>query len=206
MKARTFAIGSAAAVLALVGGTFAWTVARSGGDLADCLGGQVAGGAIGGPFELVDEAGATVTSEEVLTEPTLLYFGYTFCPDVCPLDTARNATALDLLAERGIEAQGVFVTVDPTRDTPEVLADFTDSFHPDIRGLSGTTEQVDAAAKAYKVYYQLHDDEDPDYYLVDHSNFTYLVLPERGFVDFFRADASPDAVAERTACVVDAVN
>lgn len=202
MKARTIAAGSAVLIIAILGGTYALTLRGSEG-LAACTAGAVAGGEIGGPFELVNEAGETVTDTDVITEPTLVYFGYTFCPDVCPLDTMRNGQALDILAERDVDAKGLFISVDPARDTPEVLASFTDNFHSDMEGLTGSPEQVDAAAKEYRVLYEAQTDEDPDYYLVDHTVFTYLMLPETGFIDFFDRDATPTQIADTVQCVVE---
>lgn len=163
---------------------------------------RVAGATIGGPFTLVDETGRTVTDRDVITKPSLVYFGYTFCPDVCPTDSARNAEALDLIQSRGIDAQAVFISIDPERDTPERVAEFTDIFHPDMIGLTGTPEQVAAASKAYKTYFAKQDTGD-EYYLMDHSTFTYLVLPDRGFVDFFRRDTTPEQIADTVACFAD---
>ena len=160
----------------------------------------MAGGDIGGPFTLVSETGETVTDADVITEPTLLYFGYTFCPDVCPLDSARNAQAIDILRETdGIAARPVFISFDPDRDTPEVVAAFTDNFSDDMLGLTGTQEQVAAAARAYRVFYDKQGD-DPEYYTMNHSTFSYIVLPRVGFVDFVNRDDPPEAVAERMAC------
>ena len=163
-------------------------------------------GSIGGPFTLVSETGETVTEQEVITRPTLVYFGYTFCPDVCPLDTVRNAEAADVLEAEGVDIQTVFITVDPNRDTPEVLASFTDIVHEDMIGLTGPQEQPHAAAQAYRVYYNSHDDGTDPYYLVDHTAFTYLMLPEHGFVEFFPREVTPDQMASRTACFVDAAS
>lgn len=198
-----------APVAALVAAVFLggiWWVSRDGGDgtFASCQATTVAdgGSGIGGPFELVNAAGETVTDSEVITEPSLIYFGYTFCPDVCPLDTARNAEAVDLLAERGMSVTPVFISVDPKRDTPEVVGDFAFNLHERMVGLTGSPEQVAAASKAYKTYYNAHDSGD-EFYLVDHSTFTYLVLPEHGFVEFFRRDATAEVVADRTACFVE---
>jgi protein SCO1/2 len=155
--------------------------------------------AIGGPFVLTRADGARVRFEDVVTRPTLLYFGYSFCPDFCPMDLARNARAADLLAERGIEVGQIFVSIDPARDTPEVVGDFATAIHPDIIGLTGSAEDVAAAAGAYRVYFRKAD-EDPEYYLMDHSTFSYLVAPEHPFLDFFRSGASAEEVAEQTAC------
>ena len=173
---------------------------------AECRGGQVAGGAgqIGGPFTLVNAEGETVTDEDVITEPSILYFGYTFCPDVCPLDTARNAAAVDILAERGHSVTPVFISVDPERDTPEVVGDFAANLHPKMVGLTGSPEQVKAASDAYRTFYNVRDAGEDEFYLVDHSTFSYLVLPEHGFVDFFRRDESPEAMADRVQCFIEA--
>ncbi|WP_425092348.1 SCO family protein [Tropicimonas sp. S265A] len=175
--------------------------------LAQCRGGVVATGtaSIGGPFELVSETGATVTEVDVIDAPTLVYFGYTFCPDVCPLDAYRNGEAADLLAAEGYDVNTVFISVDPARDTPEQLAFFTDAMHPDMLGLTGTDDQVAQASRAYKTYYRKQEG-DPEYYLVDHSTFTYLMLPGQGFADFFRREDSAQQIAERTACFIDAAS
>ena len=91
----------------------------------------------GGPFELVNAQGETVTDADVFTEPSLVYFGYTFCPDVCPFDVSRNAEAVDLLAERGISVTPVFISIDPERDTPEVVGEYAEVMHEKAIGLSG---------------------------------------------------------------------
>jgi protein SCO1/2 len=172
---------------------------------AECRTGQVAGGSgqIGGSFTLVDSEGQTVTDEDVITKPSLLYFGYTFCPDVCPLDVARNAAAVDILEERGHEVTPVFISIDPERDTPEVVGDFAANLHPRMVGLTGSPEQVKAASQAYRTFYSKRDAGEDDYYLVDHSTFSYLVLPEHGFVEFFRRDLGPEELADRVACFVE---
>lgn len=188
-----------ALTLAGIGGVY-WYMNRSdcGADLN-----KNAGLALGGPLELVDETGKPVTDADMFTKPTLLYFGYTFCPDVCPLDNARNAEALDLLMEQGYDAQMAFISIDPERDTPEVLTEFTDYIHDRMTGYTGTPEQIKAASQAYKTYYAKEPDGDPEYYLIDHSTFTYLVLPDVGFVEFFRRDETPEEMAKRVACYID---
>lgn len=208
---RKYALASVAAIGALMAGSgFAVYMASAaeGDEFAQCREGVVAGGAgsVGGPFELVSETGETVTDVDVITEPTLMYFGYTFCPDVCPLDAVRNAEAVDILEEGGHSVLPTFVTVDPGRDTPEVMAAFTENVHPRMLGLTGTPEQTHAAASAYRVYYQIRDDGTDPYYLVDHTAFTYLVMPEVGFVEFFNRDVSPVDMARRTACFVEAAS
>ena len=203
---RIIAIGSAVVLAVLLGAIYWMTMGRGGDDrFAQCRESNIAGGAgaIGGPFELVSETGETVTEKEVIDQPALIYFGYTFCPDVCPLDFARNAQAVDLLAAQGHSATPVFITVDPERDTPEVVGDFAYNNHEKAIGLTGTQEQVQVASRAYRTYYKAQDKSD-EYYLVDHSTFSYLVLPEHGFVEYFRRDISPEDMAARTACFIEA--
>ncbi len=196
-------------IVALVAAPLVWLKVVSSDDpFASCRQTAVAGGAatIGGPFTLVSETGETVTDADVITGPTLIYFGYTFCPDVCPMDVARNATAVDILEERGRMVTPVFISIDPERDTPKAVADFTDNLHPRMLGLTGTPEQVRAASTAYRTYFRKQDGAGDDpYYLVDHSTFTYLVLPERGFVEYFRRDVPPEMMADRISCFLDAV-
>lgn len=206
---RIIAILSAILVIALCGAIYVVTMGRSGDDrFAQCRASAVAGGAgqIGGPFTLVDETGQTVTDVDVIDEPTLIYFGYTYCPDICPYDAARNAEAVTILEEQGKIVKPVFISIDPERDTPEQLADFTDYLHPRMLGLTGSPEQVAAASKAYRTYFKKQPSEDgDDYYLVDHSTFSYLTLPGEGFVEFFRRDIPADKMAEQIGCFLDAM-
>jgi protein SCO1/2 len=197
---KTYAMLAAVTVAGLLGGSalFIW-LQKSGDTFAECRGGQVGGGQIGGPFTLVDTTGHTVTDEDVLTKPSLVYFGYTFCPDVCPLDAARNSEAVDILEERGFDVTPVFISIDPARDTPEALGDFVHNVHPKMIGLTGSEDQVKAASQAYKTYFKKQDG-DEDYYLVDHSTFTYLMLPKIGFADFFRREDTADQMADRVQC------
>lgn len=192
-------------VAALIGGS-AWYVTSSSANdpFGTCRSTSIAGGAgaIGGPFTLINSDGKTVTDTEVITKPSLIYFGYTFCPDVCPLDAARNAEAVDILEEMGMEVTPIFISVDPERDTPDVLREFAEVMHPSMIGLTGTPEQVKAASLAYRTYYKKQEG-DPEYYLVDHSTFTYLVFPTHGFVEFFRREATPDEMAQKVACFID---
>lgn len=165
----------------------------------DCApSGVVAGNAtIGGPFDLVTHKGASVTEAEAIDKMSLVYFGYTFCPDVCPLDVTRNAEAVDLLDEQGLDVKPIFVTIDPARDTPEVLSDYVDVIHPKMLALTGTEEQISAAAKAYKTFYRKNGEGED--YLMDHMRFTYLMSPD-GFLDFIKQDQTPEQIAEKAAC------
>ena len=200
-RAAAFA-GLAVAVAGLgAGAWFAFGPSQGDDRFAECRASAVAPGAatIGGPFTMTDHTGATVTDAEVIDGLTLVYFGYTFCPDVCPFDTANMAQATEILEERGIEATPVFVTIDPARDTPQALSDFVGALHPRMVGLTGTPEQTQAIAKAYKAYYAKQGD-DPEVYLMDHSTFTYLMAPDGSFLDVFRRDVPPAEVADRVQC------
>lgn len=205
---RIYTLAACAAIAGLLATTWWYTTGRGGPDVfAACRSSAIAGGsgAIGGPFTLVNGSGETVTETQVITKPSLIYFGYTFCPDVCPLDVARNAIAIDILSEQGIAAQPVFISIDPKRDTPQVVGEYARAMHEDMIGLTGTPEQVKAASQTYKTYYRAQDaEEGDDFYLVDHSTFTYLVLPDYGFVEFFRRDDTPEQIAERSACFINA--
>lgn len=203
MKPALYATLATAAAAGLLGGTY---FASRQGDAA-CDASVVAGGAeaIGGPFRLIDETGAEVTEAEVITGPSLVYFGYTFCPDVCPTDVARNVEAVSLLEEAGKTVTPVFISVDPKRDTPEVLAEWTDYLHPRLIGLTGTEDQIAAAARAYKTYYKVPENAGDDY-LVDHMTHSYLMFPKVGFVDFFTREMTAEQIAERTACYIDAAS
>lgn len=196
---KMYAVMAAVTVTALLGATASFIYINKGNDpYAQCRGGQIAGD-IGGPFTLVNGDGATVTDADVLAKPALVYFGYTFCPDVCPLDNARNAEAVDILEERGYDVTPVFISIDPTRDTPEVMKDYGQSMHPKMIALTGSEEQVKVASQAYKTFYRKQPSDD-EFYLMDHSTFTYLVLPGMGFADFFRREDTADQMADRVAC------
>jgi len=156
---------------------------------------NVAGAEIGGPFALTDQTGARVTSAGLIDGPSLIYFGYTFCPDICPVDVAVMASAVDLLAERGFDVTPIFVTIDPARDTPEALAYFAEAMHPKMIALTGTEAEVKAAASAYRVFYQRIDLEDSAAgYLMSHSTFTYFVMPD-GLKALFRNNFPPEEMA-----------
>ncbi|KMK65286.1 SCO family protein [Puniceibacterium sp. IMCC21224] len=199
---RIAAISASVAITALMVGTWYVTAPGGGGDVfANCRSGQVAGD-IGGPFTLINGDGETVTDKDVITRPTLLYFGYTFCPDICPIDVARNAEVTDIMEERGETITPVFITIDPKRDTPDVVKAYAANMHERMIGLTGSPEQIRTASQAYRTYSNVHDTGDA-YYLVDHSTFTYLVLPEQGFVDYFRRDVSADEMANRVSCFLE---
>lgn len=200
---KVYAMAGAAVLATLLIGTgVAVWMQRAGDSLAECRGVTVAGGQISGPFTLLDGDGNPVTDQQVLTRPSLVYFGYSFCPDICPLDNARNAAVAEDLARTGHSVQPVFISVDPKRDTPQIMKEYAANISPLMVGLTGTPEQIAAAAKAYKVYYNVPDSTDP-YYTVEHTTFTYLMLPGRGFVDLFTRDETEEEMTRRVACYLD---
>ena len=203
MSVTKFAAFAGAAVVVTLAVTLAMTqIMLPALRFEDCIEGSVAGGNIGGPFELMDHRGQMVTDAQVLDRPALVYFGYTFCPDVCPMDVARNVVAVEILADADVTVKPVFITIDPARDTVDYLADFVANNHPEMVGLTGTAEQIAKIARAYKVYYRKQPSEDEDYYLMDHSSFSYFMVPDVGFVDFLRSDLPAEVVADRLACVL----
>ncbi|MEM0977340.1 MAG: SCO family protein [Pseudomonadota bacterium] len=195
---RISAIAATAVVMiGLAAGGYLWFSASSENM---CSPGQVAGEAlIGGPFTLTDQTGARVTEADVFTEPSLVYFGYTFCPDVCPFDVSRNVEVIELLEERGVLATPVFVTIDPERDTVENLLYYSEAMHPKMIALTGSLEDIKSAADAYRVIFQKNGEGED--YLVDHSTFTYL-MDENGFQGFFRRTMSVEEIADQVQCIV----
>lgn len=154
---------------------------------------------IGGPFTLVGTDGKPVTSAALHGKYVLIYFGYAFCPDVCPTELQAMGRALDRLGEeKAAKITPVFITVDPVRDTPASLKDYVRAFHPRMIGLSGTPAQVDAAAKAYRVYYKLGEPSAPGAtdYLVDHTSFIYLVGPDGKLDAVLRGSLGAEAIAD----------
>jgi protein SCO1/2 len=156
----------------------------------------LAGASIGGPFTLTDQDGKTVRDSDFAGKYRLVYFGYTFCPDVCPTDMQHVGQALRILekSDPAIAAKVVpiFITVDPARDTPAALKQFVSSFHPRMIGLTGTPAAIAAVAKEYAIAYEPADAHG----IVQHSRQTYLMSPEGKPIALVRSDESGDAVAE----------
>ena len=157
------------------------------------------GPAIGGSFNLVDHNGRTVSAGDFRGRFMLVYFGYTYCPDVCPTTLTTMADAIDILDGDGESVVPVFITVDPERDTPGHLKMYVNYFHPRLVGLTGTAQSVAAAAKAYRIYYAKApaDGAPADDYLVDHLSFVFLMGPDGAFRAHFEHGISPDAMAKR---------
>lgn len=158
-----------------------------------------AGPNIGGSFTLVDHNGKTVTAADFRGRFMLMYFGYTYCPDVCPTTLTTMTDAIDILDGDGESVVPVFITVDPERDTPEHLKMYVNYFHPRLVGLTGTAQSVAAAAKAYRIYYAKapQDGAAEDDYLMDHLSFVFLMGPDGAFRAHFENGISPEAMAKR---------
>jgi protein SCO1/2 len=153
--------------------------------------------AIGGPFSLVDQDGRAFTDSDLRGKPTLLYFGYTFCPDVCPTSLLQMENAAeDLGADGPKEVNLVFITVDPERDNPKLMKGYVSNFGPTFKGLTGTPDQIAAAAHAYRIYYQKVPVKDGGPYLMDHSSIIYLLDRRGRFVNHFGHDTSAEAMAK----------
>ena len=177
-------LGIWVAVLVLAAGWIGWDAYR---------GGQPA---IGGPFALIDQDGKPFSSEQLKGKPTLIYFGYTFCPDVCPTSLLLMETAMDQLGnDANKKVNLVFITVDPERDTPQLLKGYVPNFGPTFIGLTGTPEQIAAAARAYRVYFQKVPGKEGSPYLMDHSSIVYLLDRNGRFVAHFTHEAKAEAIA-----------
>ncbi len=204
-------------LILLLGGVwaYAWATRAPGEGLAEAFAGRLGqffGGAqmpvpsaggiqlpqgvtLGGPFNLTDQTGRTVTEKDYAGRWMLIYFGYTFCPDVCPTELGTMAAALDTMGTAGEQVVPVFISVDPQRDTPDQLADYVGRFHPRMQGLTGTPEQVAEVARRYRVYYAKVQRPEMTDYLMDHSSFIYLVGPDSRVRALFRPEMRPEDIA-----------
>ena len=159
--------------------------------------------AVGGPFTLTDHTGRRITDKDFRGKFMLVYFGFTFCPDVCPSGLQVMAAALDELGPKAERVTPIFISVDPERDTPEQLAQYVPSFHPRLIGLTGTPEEVQAVAKAYRVYYRkVKDEKSTAEYTVDHTSIIYLMSPEGEFVTHFTHATPASTMADKIAKVL----
>jgi protein SCO1/2 len=172
-------------VLAIVAG-IAWVVVDVGSGAP----------AIGGPFTLTDQNGKRVTDQDLRGKPTIIYFGYAYCPDVCPTSLLLMQTAVDQLGpQAAAKVNQVFITVDPERDTQSALKEYVAQFGPTMVGLSGTAEQTAAVAKAFRVYYQKVPGKDGAPYLMDHSSIFYMMDRDFRFVKHFTHQSKAEDIA-----------
>lgn len=159
--------------------------------------------AVGGSFTLTDGDGKTVTADAYRGKYLLVYFGYPFCPDVCPTTLADIVHALDTLGAKADRVQPLFITIDPARDTPAVVRQYVAAFSPRLQGLTGTPDQIAAVAKKYHVYYAPHRSSGASAeYTMDHSSVLYVMGPDGGFAGLIRADQGPDVIARELAGIM----
>ncbi|MGF1630464.1 MAG: SCO family protein [Kiloniellaceae bacterium] len=155
---------------------------------------------IGGSFTLTDQTGTQRREIDLMGHYALVYFGYTYCPDICPTSLSTMTQGLDLLEEQAPDKARavlpVFITVDPERDTVEALASYAEHFHPRFMALTGTQEEVDTAAKAYRIYYQRVEEPGASDYLMDHSSVIYLMAPDGSYLTHFTHASTADDIAE----------
>lgn len=152
---------------------------------------------VGGPFELTNQDGKRVKSSDFAGKYMLVVFGYTYCPDICPSELQVVSAALDEIGPSADRIQPVFVTVDPTRDTPQVMKDYVANFHPGFVGLTGSEEDISAVAKAYRVYYRKAEQADPSIpYLMDHTTLVYLMGPDGEYLTHFAYGTNVASLAD----------
>jgi len=200
---RLIIVGLAALLAVLiVAGVMLWLqprpaaiLSQGGAPLAPGLVRLPSGTELGGPFQLVDHNGQSVTDEAYAGKFMLIFFGFTHCPDVCPTELSAMATALDDLGPLAEQVQPLLVSIDPARDGPAALRDYVAAFHPRILGLTGSDEQIAAAAKAYRVYYAKGPVDAEGNYAMDHTAFVYLMGPDGKLRSVFRAGAAPEVIA-----------
>ena len=194
MKLRRFFLPAALlGGLVILGAAFLGLAHR---DTPQGAAGTLLASAIGGPFHLIDQDGKTVTDADLRGKWSLVYFGYTHCPDACPTALNDISIALDELGPKRAAVRPVFITVDPERDTSEVLKSYVTSFDAPILALTGTPEEIAQAAKGYRVYYAKHPEVGGDYSM-DHSSVIYVMDPQGRFTASFTQENSPEEIAER---------
>ena len=154
---------------------------------------------IGGSFSLTDHNGRTVTDKDLRGRHLLIFFGYTYCPDICPTNLSTMTTALEMLGARAQQIQPAFVTIDPERDNPEQLKMYVSHFHPKLLGLTGTPAQIKQVAQVYRIHAAKADEDpqDAENYLMDHTSLTYLMGPDGKYKTFFRHGMTAEAMAEK---------
>lgn len=184
-----FALTVLAIALAIAGAAFYFTSGRSGpAGSGEAL--------VGGPFSLTDHTGRHVTEKDFLGKYMLVFFGFTYCPDVCPTELQVMSAALDELGAEGNTIQPVFVSIDPERDTPEVVKQYVENFHPRLVGLTGSPDDIAAIARAYRVYYKKALGGSETDYEMDHSTTIYLMGPDGGFRKHFGYTTDAEGLAQ----------
>ncbi len=176
-------------------GTLAVVYLQRSGEGARLAG--LAAPSVGGPFTLTDQDGRRVTPASYAGRHLLVFFGFTHCPDVCPLALGEVSAALDALGKDAAKLQPLFITVDPARDTAAALKDYIAAFDDRIAGLTGTAEEIASVARAYRVYYKQVPVQGALGYTMDHSAFVYLVAPDGKLASFFTHETKGEQMAKK---------
>ena len=156
---------------------------------------------LGGPIDLIDQNETTFSLKKQNASLSLLYFGYSYCPDICPYDLERNAYVKDIMDEQQLDINLVFITLDPSRDTTERLKDFSEYIHKSMIALTGSNDQIETLKKAYGVFGKSNKvDYEDQSYLVDHSTFSYLVNRDGEVLSYFNRRESPEKISEKIKC------
>lgn len=194
--------GVAAGAAVALGGAVLWRMTHPPGLPGTVVTGEAA---ITNAYTLTDHTGRAVTAESFIGQWQLVFFGFTYCPDICPTTLAYMANVMDLLEDDAGEVAPIFITVDPQRDTIDVMADYVAAFHPALYGLTGSDAQVAEAAANFRVYYERAEDEAaPDGYLMAHSGYIYLMRPDGHFEAVFKeGDHLPEALADRISTLIE---
>lgn len=195
-------LAALALALAAMAGSFAWSPAPAAEPprrtdaarlMNDLMSGKVP---VGGPFTLTDQHGKRISLADFRGKIVMLYFGYTFCPDVCPADLFAIAETIRLLGADSARVQPVFVTLDPERDTPARMGPYVASFNPRFVALSGSEQEIREVATSYKVFFEKVRPPGADYYLIDHTAFTYVIDGRGNYAGFFPPGSSGERMAK----------
>lgn len=146
----------------------------------------VAGASVGGPFELIDHNGETVTQDNYAGKAKLIYFGFTYCPAICPTELQKITKVLKQMGKEAREIQPLFITIDPERDTPDVMQEYVKLFDPRLVGLTGSQEQIDEVLENYKVFAKKVQTAENNDYTMDHSSFIYLMSADDQLISIYR--------------------
>ena len=156
-------------------------------------------------FNLIHEDGFLTSRAQLIDQPSLIYFGYTYCPDICPFDLMRNSQVVELLKNENIKIKPIFITLDPKRDTLQTLKEYTDFHHDDMVGLTGSENDIQKIKDIFMVYSQMPNDLSGDY-ILNHSTFTYFVLPEIGLTTYFTRKDKVKKISDTIKCILRNIN
>ena len=193
IKQRLKRTGIIAAAALAIGAGIGWVeVQNHNSSNATVTNKPVAGVKIGGVFELTDQNGKIINNKDFDGQYKLIYFGFTYCPAICPTELAKITKVMKAIGDDAEKIQPIFITVDPERDTPKVLKSYLSMFHPKIIGLTGTRAEIDDVLKKYKIYAAKTQEPEMDEYTMDHSSFIYLISPNGDLMSIYRIPDDAD--------------